>query len=81
MVMKRSSINVKVNEKLKSNAVEVLNYLGLSLTDAIRIYLNQIVLNNGIPFDVKLHKYSNETIAAIERERISSKRSFRQCQS
>lgn len=70
--MKTSSINVKVDEKLKSNALEVLNYLGLSLTDAIRIYLNQIVLNNGIPFDVKLHKYNSKTIAAMEEAKLIS---------
>lgn len=63
--MKTSSINVKVDEKLKSNALDVLDSLGLSLTNAIRIYLTQIVLTDGIPFEIKRHKHNEETLSAI----------------
>lgn len=64
--MRTSSINIRVDEKLKNNAVDILNTLGLSLTDAIRIYLSQIILHDGIPFDVKIQNYNKDTIKAIE---------------
>lgn len=70
--MKTSSINIRVDENLKSGALEVLDALGLSLTDAIKVYLKQIVMNESIPFELKLPKYNAETIAAMEEARLIS---------
>ncbi len=70
--MKTSSINVRVDENLKSSVLEVLDNLGLSLTDAIKIYLKQIVMNEGIPFEIRKPKYNSETIAAMEEARLIS---------
>jgi len=37
---------------LKKRALLILNKLGISTTDAIRLYFQQIVDRNGIPFEV-----------------------------
>lgn len=70
--MKTSSINIRVDEDLKTGALAVLDVLGLSLKDAIKIYLKQIVMHKGIPFEVSLKRYNDETIEAMEEARLIS---------
>lgn len=44
---------VRINDDIKKEIMPILEDLGLSLSEAINLYLHQIKLNNGIPFDVK----------------------------
>lgn len=57
---KSSTLNLRINQEVKRNAVAVLSALGLSMTAAITIYLNQIALRGGIPFEVVLPKGPNK---------------------
>ena len=43
---------VRINDKIKKEIQPILDDLGLSLSEAINIYLHQIKLNNGIPFSL-----------------------------
>lgn len=43
---------VRINDDIKKEVTPILNDLGLSLSEAINIFLHQIKLNNGIPFSV-----------------------------
>ena len=45
-----SNIHVRVNDKIKSSANKVLTKIGLDMSSAIKLYLNQIVITQGIPF-------------------------------
>ena len=51
---KSSSVFSRVEPELKEQAEEVLSQLGIPMANAINIYLRQIVLRKGIPFDVRL---------------------------
>lgn len=53
---KTATLNLRVNPTVKQNAEEVLSRLGVSMSTAIDIYLNQISLTGGIPFAVTLPK-------------------------
>ena len=44
---------VRVNDDIKKEVVPILNDLGLSLSEAINIYLHQIKMYNGIPFSLR----------------------------
>ena len=46
-------VNVRVDDKVKKEAEEVLADIGLSMSGAIQMYLKQIVIHNGIPFELK----------------------------
>ena len=63
---KTSSMHIRVEPKVKEKVEEILNKLGMTSTEAINIYLKQIILNSGIPFEIKMPQYSNEMIEAIE---------------
>lgn len=59
-MIKNAYINMRVNEKIKSESESVLNELGLSLSGAIDLFLIQIIKERGIPFDVKLPSQEEE---------------------
>lgn len=44
---------VRINDDIKKEVTPILEDLGLSLSEAINLFLHQIKLNNGIPFNLK----------------------------
>lgn len=50
--MKNAFINVRVDSNVKVKAEEVFNDLGFNTSTAIDIFLKQVILKDGIPFDV-----------------------------
>jgi len=54
MAEKTAKIYTCMEPDLKKRAQRILNKLGISTTDAIRIYFQQIVDSNGIPFKVSI---------------------------
>ncbi|MCD8337687.1 MAG: type II toxin-antitoxin system RelB/DinJ family antitoxin [Lachnospiraceae bacterium] len=53
---KTATLNLRVNPAVKQSAESILSKLGVSMSSAIDMYLNQIVLTGGIPFAVTLPK-------------------------
>ncbi len=51
---KYSFVQVRVDERLKKHALNVLDSIGLDMPVAIRMFLKRIVLVGGIPFDTRL---------------------------
>ena len=53
---KTTTLNLRVNPVVKQRAEEVLSQLGMPMSTAIDIYLNQIAITGGIPFPITLQK-------------------------
>lgn len=53
---KSTTLNLRVNPTVKERAETVLSALGIPMSTAIDMYLNQIYLTGGIPFAVTLPK-------------------------
>lgn len=51
---KTATLNLRVNPVVKERAEAVLSRLGVPMSTAIDMYLNQIYLTGGIPFDIRL---------------------------
>ena len=67
---------IRIEENIKKQAVELLEGLGLNLSDAVNMFLRQVILQKGIPFEVKYPedtlKFKPEVIEAMEEaKRIS----------
>ena len=60
------STNIKIDPKLKQEAQELFESLGLSLSSAINIFLRQSVREQAIPFRVGKPVPNYETVRAIE---------------
>lgn len=63
---KTDTLHIRVEPSVKQKAEETLNELGLSITEAINVFLNQVILNDGIPFEIKKPRLNKETIQAME---------------
>ncbi len=51
---KTATIQTRIEPGLKAEVETILGKLGLSPSDAIALYYNQIALNKGLPFEVKI---------------------------
>lgn len=67
---------IRIEENTKKQAIELLEGLGLNLSDAVNMFLRQVILQKGIPFEVKYPEdtleFKPEVIDAMEEaKRIS----------
>ena len=53
---KSATLNLRINPELKANAEMILSRLGIPMSTAVDMFLNQVVLSGGIPFSVTLPK-------------------------
>ncbi|MDO4478979.1 MAG: type II toxin-antitoxin system RelB/DinJ family antitoxin [Lachnospiraceae bacterium] len=53
---KSTTLNLRINPTLKKEAESVLSRLGIPMSVAVDMFLNQVVLSGGIPFSVSLPK-------------------------
>jgi len=51
---KTATIQTRVDPVVKNNAQKILKKLNISMSEAISMYLSQITLHNGIPFEIKI---------------------------
>lgn len=68
---------IRIEESTKKQAVELLEGLGLNLSDAVNIFLRQVILQKGIPFEIKYPEetleFKPEVIEAMEEARKISR--------
>ncbi len=60
---KTQMIHARIDPKLKRSAERVFSQIGISTTEAIRLFLRQVELHKGLPFPVKVP--NAETVAAM----------------
>jgi DNA-damage-inducible protein J len=51
---KTATIQARINPELKRRVQKILNSLNLTMSEAISLYLTQVTLHRGIPFDIKI---------------------------
>ena len=64
--MKNVTTSIRIDSNTKQAATELLNELGLDLSSGVNIFLKQVVLQGGLPFQVKYPQYKPEVIEAME---------------
>lgn len=60
MKVKTDIVRARVEPELKKSVEKLLNGLGISTSEAIRIYFKQIELNKGLPFSVEIPNYETK---------------------
>jgi DNA-damage-inducible protein J len=64
---KTSTLNVRIDPVLKSQAEKLLAELGLTPSQAITLFFKQVGYHHGLPFEVNLPYEPNaETLSAID---------------
>lgn len=54
MTTKSANIYARIEPEVKEKAEEILNQLGIPSSLAINMFYKQIILQNGIPFELKI---------------------------
>jgi DNA-damage-inducible protein J len=62
-------IHTRIDPNLKHKAELVFSALGINTTEAIRMFLTQVTLKQGLPFEVRIP--NKETIKAMEELRTN----------
>ena len=65
---KTATIQARISPELKKKAQEILRTLNLSMSEAISLYLTQVTLHRGIPFDIRIpNDLTFKTLESIEK--------------
>ena len=65
---KTATIQARINPDLKKKAQKILNTLNLSMSEAISLYLTQVTLHRGIPFEIRIpNEMTLKTLEKTER--------------
>ena len=64
MTTSKVRTNVYLDSDMKAQAKEIFKHYGVSLSDAINMFLTQSVMERGLPFEMKIP--NNQTIQAIK---------------
>ena len=48
--MKMTTINIRIEDALKTKAAKTLEKLGLDMSSAVKLFLNQVIAEQGLPF-------------------------------
>lgn len=60
-----SYVRARVDSRLKRDSELILHELGLTTTDAIRIFLHQVRRHKGLPFDLRLKEDNSEVLLPV----------------
>ena len=65
-----SNVFVRVEPEVKEQAEIVLEQLGIPMSNAIGMFLRQVVLQRGLPFEMKLPERHPLDMSSISREQF-----------
>ena len=62
---KTANVNVRIDPETKAGAQQLFAQFGITISDAINIFLRKSLMEGGLPFDVKQPRYNAATEAAM----------------
>lgn len=60
-----TSLTIRLDKTVKSQAQSIYSELGIDMTTAINVFLRQSIRSKGFPFDVNLRSPNKETLLAM----------------
>ena len=66
---KTANINLRIEPTIKEQAEAVFSGLGISVTDAINVFLRASIMEGGFPFRPHKPRYSRATLLAMQEAR------------
>ncbi len=78
---KDANVFARVDSSVKEEAESILSRLGLPMSNAINLFLNQIILRQGLPFEVSLSAPRPVAMGALTEEQLYGelKRGYDDC--
>ncbi len=67
MTTQTSMLHIRVEDDIKEQATQALTAMGLSVSDAVRLFLRRVVIDQAFPLELKVP--NAQTRAAMEESR------------
>ena len=64
--MAGSVLQVRIDDELRKDTSEIFHNLGLDMSSAVRLFLNRVVVEQGLPFPMVLQKPEKEGFNPVE---------------
>ena len=71
MATKTANLYARIEPEIKEQAESILATLGIPTSNAINMFYKQIILNNGIPFEVKIPQSKMVDISTLTEEQLN----------
>ena len=65
---KSSSIYTRVDPDIKKQAEDILGQLGISMSNAVEMFLRQVAIHRGMPFELKLPSAHPADVSLMTKE-------------
>lgn len=69
---KTSNLYARIEPEVKEQAETILSALGIPVSNAINMFYKQIILQRGIPFDMKLPQGSMQDISQLTERQLNA---------
>ena len=66
---KTATINIRTDPETKLSAEKLFKMFGITVTDAVNMFLRQSIIVGGLPFELRQPRYNVETESAIQEAR------------
>ena len=61
-----ADLHIRIDPETKEGAERVYSAFGITLSDAVTMFLRQSIFTGGLPFELRQPRYNAETEAAIQ---------------
>ena len=69
---KTSTVYTRVEPEIKEQAEQILAALGIPMSNAVNLFLHQVILRQGIPFEIQLPRSMPLDMSKMTREEIDT---------
>jgi len=66
---KTANLNIRIDPETKASAERLYSQFGITMTDAVNMFIHQSLMVGGLPFELRNPRYSAETEAAMREAR------------
>ena len=71
MAAKSANLYARVEPDVKEQAEEILAALGIPASNAINMFYRQVILQQGLPFDVKIPRRHSLDVSRLSEEELN----------
>jgi DNA-damage-inducible protein J len=66
---KTASLNIRIDPETKATVDGIFSSFGITIADAVNIFLHKSIMVGGLPFDMTLPSFNETTLAAMQEAR------------
>ncbi|WP_245606958.1 type II toxin-antitoxin system RelB/DinJ family antitoxin [Simplicispira psychrophila] len=74
MPTQTSMLHIRVDEDIKEQATQALTAMGLSMSDAVRLFLRRVVIDQAFPLELKVPNEQTRTAMQESRAMMATQR-------